>query len=78
MRFSGRAPVIVTGPDGVTQGQPIERAACGTADAVRVPAVLTGGVAAALCRDAAACCARYRAGASPESYGVALRGQAAA
>lgn len=68
------APIVV-GNDTPTQGPPHACVACGTDVAARVPAVLGEIGAAVLCRDAAAGCARYRGGASPASYGAALRGE---
>lgn len=70
MRFAGREPVVVPGPDGATPGELPACVACGCSTALRVPA---GELV--LCLDAAACCDRYRGGVSPATYAAGLRGE---
>ncbi len=74
MRFTGRAPVVVPGPEGATPGVVPACVACGCDTVTRVPAVLAGG-AVVLCLDSGECAKRYRNGTSPESYAAALRGE---
>jgi hypothetical protein len=74
MRRAGIVAPVLVGSEAPTQGPPHACVACGTTDGVRVPAVLQAG-AVALCRDAGACCARYRRGVSPQTYAAALRGE---
>ncbi len=74
-RAAGRAPVVVPGPDGATVGVIPPCIACGATTVTRVPAILADGATAVVCQDARECTARYRQGASPASYGAALRGE---
>lgn len=71
----GRAPVVVPGPDGAAPGVIPPCVACGSSTVTRVPAVLEDGDAAVVCLDGHECAKRYRRGASPASYGAALRGE---
>jgi hypothetical protein len=73
----GRPEVPVNpGPAGV-QRKPLPPCdACATdADASRCMHVVGPDLVAVLCRDGAACCRRYRRGASPDSFAAGLRGE---
>ena len=75
MRFAGRAPVVVPGPDGATPAAVPACVACGSSTVIRVPVVLDEVGAAVVCLDATECAKRYRRGVSPESYAAELRGE---
>ncbi len=74
MRFLGRAPVVVPGPDGASVGIVPACVACGCSTVTRVPMV-SDAEALVLCLDAVECTRRYRSGASPESFAAGLRGE---
>lgn len=70
MRFAGRAPAVIAGPDEVRQGPPLACVACGCSTVLLVP---DGELV--LCLDAVECAKRYRRGVSAESYAAELRGE---
>jgi len=70
-----RGTPVIAGSAAPTQGPPLACVACETTEGVRVPAILDEIGASVLCRDAMACCDRYRGGASPETYAAGLRGE---
>lgn len=67
---------VVPGPDGARRGSIPRCVACNVdGGVIRVPMIIEGGEAIVVCLDGHECAKRYRRGASPASYGAALRGE---
>jgi len=73
----GRAAVVpfVAGPAGITRGPIPPCIACGSDAAPRELVALDKTASGMLCLNGHECAKRYRRGASPASYGLALRGE---
>lgn len=76
IRQGGPVPVAPVVPVVPGPGDVPPCVACdATGGVIRVPMIIEGGGAVVVCLDGHECAKRYRKGASPASYGAALRGE---